>query len=62
MPLYEYKCPTCDLTIEKLQKISDLSPCCPKCEEPTVRQIGLSSFRLKGPGWGDQGYQKKGGK
>ena len=62
MPLYEYRCPKCDHTLEKIQGISDKAPPCPKCEGETARQIGLSSFRLKGQGWGDQGYQKKEGK
>lgn len=62
MPLYEYRCKNCKHTIEKMQKISAPPPECPKCEGETSRQIGLSSFRLKGPGWESDGYQKKEGK
>ena len=61
MPLYEYKCKSCEHTLENMQKISDRAPHCPKCKGETVRQIGLSSFRLApgGVGWESEGYNKK---
>jgi len=53
MPIYEYKCDSCDHTLEKLQKMSD-DPLrdCPECGEPSLRKmISAAGFRLKGSGW-----------
>ena len=53
MPIYEYKCKSCEESVEKLQKMSD-EPLieCPKCDEPSlIRVISSAGFRLKGTGW-----------
>lgn len=53
MPIYEYRCTSCQAELEKLQKISDPPLVeCPECGKDTlVKLISASSFRLKGSGW-----------
>ena len=53
MPIYEYRCTSCQAELEKLQKISDPPLVeCPECGKATlVKLISASSFRLKGSGW-----------
>lgn len=53
MPIYEYRCTSCQAELEKLQKISDPPLIeCPECGKSTlVKLISASSFRLKGSGW-----------
>jgi putative FmdB family regulatory protein len=53
MPIYEYRCESCQRDLEKLQKISDppLSEC-PECGAPGLRRkVSAPGFRLKGGGW-----------
>lgn len=53
MPIYEYKCDSCEYRFEKLQKISD-SPIsiCPSCNKKTANKlVSASKFRLSGNGW-----------
>ena len=63
MPLYDFECEECDF-IEERRTISagntEIVLTCPECEEETMkRQVGLSSFQLKGGGWYKDGYTKK---
>jgi len=58
MPIYEYKCKTCEKTKEKLQNHNDPAPKCEKCQKEMVRQISRPDFHLKGGGWYKDGYQK----
>ena len=62
MPLYEYRCPDCGHEFEEIQKVS--APAitdCPSCGGGEVaKQIGLSSFSLKGSGWYSDHYGLKG--
>lgn len=51
MPIYDYHCSHCDKTEERIVKTADVTVSCPTCGRVMDRQIGLSSFRLKGPGW-----------
>lgn len=53
MPIYEYRCEKCGVTIEIMQKISDPAPAtCEKCGAgPMEKQLSRSSFALKGTGW-----------
>lgn len=72
MPLYEYRCPKCSHTFEKIVKISDPNPPCPniqvvaveegwteqRCDHETEKLISRTSFALKGGGWYSDGYGK----
>jgi putative FmdB family regulatory protein len=53
MPIYEYRCSSCESEHEIMRKIS--SPPlvdCPKCGKPTlVKMISAAGFQLKGGGW-----------
>ena len=53
MPIYEYRCESCGVELEKLQRMSDPSLTqCPECDKPAlVKMVSASSFRLKGSGW-----------
>ena len=63
MPLYDFGCEDCGYTVEMLTKSagsSEIVLTCPECEKETMkRQVGLSSFQLKGGGWYKDGYTKK---
>ena len=53
MPLYEYRCDTCEHEFEALQKMSDESLLhCQACDEPSLRKlVSAAGFSLKGDGW-----------
>lgn len=57
MPIYNFECknPECKEVTTKMQKFEDPHPPCKKCEGPTERQVGGTSFVLKGPGWFNTG-------
>ena len=53
MPIYEYRCVSCEHTMEALQRMSD-DPLkvCPSCGKETLsKMVSAASFRLKGGGW-----------
>lgn len=53
MPIYEYRCESCGLELEKIQKVSD-PPIrdCPGCGKASLNKlISAGAFRLKGGGW-----------
>ena len=53
MPIYAYKCDSCGLAKDVLQKMSDapLSDC-PACGKATFKkQLTAAGFQLKGTGW-----------
>ena len=53
MPLYEYRCETCEHEFEALQRMSD-EPLihCPACEAATLKKlVSAAGFRLRGDGW-----------
>jgi len=49
MPIYEYRCPVCARTFEKLRSIrdSDKDVRCPHCESDKVERL-LSGFATSG--------------
>lgn len=53
MPIYEYRCESCGVELEKIQKFSDPALVdCPECGKPSLSKlISASGFRLKGSGW-----------
>jgi putative FmdB family regulatory protein len=63
MPVYEYKCSSCEKVLEAQQKISD-SPLtvCPDCGGGLKKLVSASAFHLKGGGWYADGYSAGGGK
>ncbi len=57
MPLYEYKCLTCNRHTEKRQKFSDPEITdCPTCGGPLERVITAPAISFKGGGWYADGY------
>ena len=62
MPLYEYRCPSCEREIELQVKVGSPNPVCVcKDGDPPVMEklLSLGSFQLKGAGWYRDGYSKK---
>lgn len=60
MPIYEYRCESCDHRLEKLQKMSegDLVDC-PECQRPELKRlVSAAGFRLKGSGWYETDFKK----
>ncbi|MGH6626779.1 MAG: FmdB family zinc ribbon protein [Burkholderiaceae bacterium] len=53
MPIYAYKCESCGLAKDVLQKISDAPLTdCPHCGAPAFKkQLTAAGFQLKGSGW-----------
>jgi len=53
MPIYEYRCGSCGLEKEFLQKLSDAPiAVCPSCGQSTMTKlISAAGFQLKGSGW-----------
>lgn len=59
MPIYSYKCNSCGITFEEVQRITEepLTKCPEeKCKGEVRRQIPRTSFILQGGGWGKDGY------
>ncbi|MDQ5910146.1 MAG: hypothetical protein QG599_2242 [Pseudomonadota bacterium] len=60
MPIYEYRCQSCNHDLEVMQKLSDpeLSDC-PSCGQPQLKKlISAVGFRLKGSGWYETDFKK----
>ncbi|MDX2427926.1 MAG: zinc ribbon domain-containing protein [Xanthomonadales bacterium] len=60
MPIYEYRCESCEHRLEKLQKMSegDLVDC-PECKRPELKRlVSAAAFRLKGAGWYETDFKK----
>lgn len=60
MPIYEYRCESCEHRLEKLQKMSegDLVDC-PECKRPELKRlVSAAAFRLKGGGWYETDFKK----
>ena len=63
MPIYEYRCPSCDSEFELIQKFFDTIAICPNCNSDNAkRMMSKNSFVLKGSGWARDGYSKKASK
>lgn len=62
MPIYEYKCLSCDSHFEKMQKTTDEPfKTCEKCGGELEKQWSLSGFQFKGAGWYVTDYASKSG-
>lgn len=51
MPIYNFKCKSCENTQSKMQKFDAPPPPCEKCGKETERVLAQGSFILKGSGW-----------
>jgi putative FmdB family regulatory protein len=53
MPIYEYRCQSCGVLKEHLQKMSDpVLTACPECgSSQYTKLISAAGFQLKGSGW-----------
>ena len=53
MPIYAYKCSSCQHELDVLQKVSDAAlRVCPRCGATTLsKQLTAAGFQLKGSGW-----------
>ena len=62
MPIYEYRCQSCDHDLEVMQKLSDPElRDCPACGKPELKKlISAVGFRLKGSGWYETDFKKSG--
>jgi putative FmdB family regulatory protein len=60
VPIYEYRCESCDHKLEKLQKMSEGDLVyCPECERPALKRlVSAAAFRLKGSGWYETDFKK----
>jgi putative FmdB family regulatory protein len=54
MPIYDYKCKTCDLKMSVIRKIDepDRTPLCATCVKDLVRVYDTPAVSFKGTGWG----------
>lgn len=61
MPIYEYRCASCEHTFEVIQKVSDPPiTVCTKCSGPTSKVISPAGLMFKGNGWYITDYSSKG--
>ena len=60
MPIYEYRCQSCEHRLEKLQKMSEgVLVDCPECKQPALKRlVSAPAFRLKGSGWYETDFKK----
>ncbi|ASC90717.1 zinc ribbon domain-containing protein [Alcaligenes faecalis] len=63
MPIYAYKCSSCQYEKDVLQKMSDpVLEVCPECNQPTfTKQVTAAGFQLKGTGWYVTDFRNQGG-
>ena len=62
MPLYEYRCLTCDNLFEELQSYDADEPVCPQCGNEVRRIISATSFKFRGHGFHSTDYTRFGPK
>jgi len=60
MPLYEYKCKKCGLSVEKIQKVDHLPlKKCSRCGGVLEKVISSPTIQFKGTGWYVTDYANK---
>jgi putative FmdB family regulatory protein len=64
MPIYAYRCSSCGLEKDVLQKMSaEPLTVCPECKAETfVKQLTAPGFQLKGSGWYATDFKGSGSK
>ncbi len=61
MPLYEYRCLSCGVRFEKIQKFSDPPvSACERCGGKVERLLSSPAIQFKGSGWYVTDYARKG--
>lgn len=60
MPIYEYRCESCETEFEKLLRAGQDEPeNCPECDAPSIKRlISNTNFKLKGSGWYETDYAR----
>ena len=59
MPIYEYRCKSCETTFEVIQQFGEgRLRKCRECSGKLEKLISRTAFQLKGGGWYAQGYSK----
>ncbi|PIE82918.1 MAG: FmdB family transcriptional regulator [Candidatus Contendobacter odensis] len=60
MPIYEYRCQSCQHKMEVMQKLSDPELTdCPSCHQPQLKKlISVVGFRFKGSGWYETDFKQ----
>ncbi len=61
MPIYDYRCSSCGVQKDVMQKISDpLLTTCPECGQETFsKQLTAAGFQLKGNGYYATDFKNK---
>ena len=61
MPIYEYRCSSCGVQKDVMQKFSDAPlTVCPECGKETfAKQISAAGFQLKGSGYYATDFKSK---
>ena len=64
MPIYEYRCSSCNFEEEYLQKVgAALLTDCPECGKATfAKKLTAAGFQLKGSGWYATDFKNSGAK
>ncbi len=64
MPIYEYRCSSCGIQKDVMQKISEAPlSVCPECGKATfTKQLSAAGFQLKGSGWYATDFKSSGKK
>jgi putative FmdB family regulatory protein len=61
MPIYEYRCSSCGVQKDVMQKMSDaVLTTCPECGQETfTKQLSAAGFQLKGSGYYATDFKNK---
>ena len=64
MPIYDYRCTSCGIEKEVMQKMSEAPlTTCPECGKETfAKQLSAAGFQLKGSGWYATDFKGSGSK
>ncbi len=63
MPIYEYKCSSCDRQFEVMQRMADAPlATCESCGGDLEKLLSAPAFQFKGSGWYVTDYAKSGSK
>ena len=62
MPIYEYRCTSCDNLFDRLQSHDDDSPDCPVCGSEVMKIFSITGLKFTGSGFHSTDYGKRGPK